>query len=351
MLLLVIILSIKSPCEISFLLLQKSFANIIVKLKRESILFRVMDIGLSIPIRMSAEEKETYAKTAKEIGIDSIWVGDNPPINNAFLDIGRLFANIKDINFWTGITSPFYYSVEVLFSLSVWFARNYPGRFGLGLGIGNMDIIDEDLIRSHPYSNFKKEIDKLFQIIRIRKENQNEDDFPPLAIGGLGNKMMNLAFDSADYFLLNSVSVFDIERTLLQLESSILSGPKRTELIPYGMIQIAKNKLDISLTLWNIAKDIAKGCSTEILRSHGYSAGMIQKIRDLPWRRQYEVPKGEIVDIANDFAVIGTKEEIIERLEIFRKYGKEKTIKGIVLGWIHSENQWEELKEIVQFLK
>ena len=135
-----------------------------------------MDIGLSIPIRMSAEEKVEYAKTAKEIGIDSIWVGDNPPINNAFLDIGRLFSSIKDMNFWTGITSPFYYSVEVLFSLSVWFARNYPNRFGLGLGIGNMDVIDEETIKDHPYSSFKEEIDKLFQIIEIRKENQNEDD-------------------------------------------------------------------------------------------------------------------------------------------------------------------------------
>ena len=310
-----------------------------------------MDIGLSIPIRMSAEEKVKYAKTAKEIGIDSIWIGDNPPINNAFLDIGRLFSSISDLNFWTGITSPFYYSVEVLFSLSVWFARNYPNRFGLGLGIGNMDVIDEELIKTQPYSSFKEEIDKLFQIIKIRKENQNENDFPPLAIGGIGNKMMNLAFEKADYFLLNSISIFDIERTLLQLESNLQSGSKKTGLIPYGMIQITENKNDISLTLWNIAKDIAKGCSTKILQSHGYSAEMIQKIRELPWRRQYEVPQGEIVQIANDCSIIGNKEEIIERLKVFKKYGREKTIKGLVLGWIYSENQWDVLEEIVQFLK
>ena len=310
-----------------------------------------MDIGLSIPIMMSAEEKEEYANTAKEIGIDSIWIGDNPPINNAFLDIGRLFSSVKDLNFWTGITSPFYYSVEVLFSLSVWFARNYPGRFGLGLGIGNMDIIKDESIRTQPFSSFKKEMDRLFQIIRVRKEKQKEDDFPSLAIGGLGNKMMNLAFETADNFLLNSISVFDLERTMIQLEDSLLSGPKGTNIIPYGMLQIADSTENMSLTLWNIAKDIAKSCSKTILQSHGYSAQMIQKIRELPWERQYEVPKGEIVQIANDFSIIGSKEEIIERLEIFKQYGEDNSINGIVLGWIYSENQWDELKEIVHYLK
>ncbi|MCG3226664.1 MAG: hypothetical protein H7645_07080 [Candidatus Heimdallarchaeota archaeon] len=310
-----------------------------------------MDIGLSIPIMMSAEEKEQYAKTAKEIGVDSIWIGDNPPINNAFLDIGRLFSSVKDLNFWTGITSPFYYSVEVLFSLSVWFSRNYPKRFGLGLGIGNMGIIDDESIKAQPFSSFKKEIERLFQIIRVRKEQQNEDDFPPLAIGGLGNKMMNLAFETADNFLLNSISVFDLERTMIQLEDSLLSGPKGTNIIPYGMLQIADNTENMSLTLWNIAKDIAKSCSKSILKAHGYSAQMIQKIRNLPWERQYEIPKGEILQIANDFSIIGSKEEIIERLKIFKQYGKDSSINGIVLGWIYSENQWDDLKEIVNFLK
>ncbi len=309
-----------------------------------------MEIGLSIPIKMTAEEKEQYVKTAKEVGISSIWIGDNPLINNAFLDIGRLFSTIKDVKFWTGITSPFYYSIEVLFSLSIWFSRNYSSRFGLGLGIGNMNIIDDDKIHAKPFTHFKQEITKLQEIARLRKEKQMKDDFPPLALGGLGNRMINLAFEKAEYLLLNSISKFDITRSLNLLEDSLLSGPKRTEIIPYGMIQILENEEEISPTLWNIAKDIAKGCSNSILISHGYSAQMIEQIRKLPWERQNKIPKGKILQIANDFSIFGTLEEVKERLFDIKQYSEEKLISNVVIGWIYSKNQWDDIKEIVQYL-
>jgi len=309
-----------------------------------------MEIGLSIPIKMSAEKKEQYAKTAKEVGISSIWIGDNPPINNAFLDIGRLFSVIKDMNFWTGITSPFYYSIEVLFSLSVWFSRNYSSRFGLGLGIGDMNIIDDYNVQAKPFTNFKQEITKLQEIARLRKEKQMKDDFPPLALGGLGNKMINFAFEKAEYLLLNSISKFDITRALNLLEDSLPSGPKKTEIIPYGMVQILENEEEVSPTIWNIAKDIAKGCSTKILKSHGYSAQMIEQIRQLPWKRQNKIPKGKIRQIAKDFSIFGTREEIIEKLFNIKQYSQEKLISNVVLGWIYSEDQWDEIKGIVHYL-
>lgn len=309
-----------------------------------------MEIGLSIPIKMTAEEKEQYAKTAKEVGINSIWIGDNPPINNAFLDIGRLFSTVKDMKFWTGITSPFYYSLEVLFSLSIWFSRNYSSRFGLGLGIGNMNIIEDDKIRSKPFTHFKQEITKLQEIARLRKEKQMKDDFPPLALGGLGNKMINLAFEKAEYLLLNSISKFDITRALNFLEDSLLISSKRTEIVPYGMIQILEKDEEISPTLWNITKDIAKSCSTKILKSHGYSTQMIEQIRKLPWKRQNKIPKGKILQIANDFSVFGSREEIIEKLFNIKQYSQEKLISNVVLGWIYSEKQWDEIKGIVHYL-
>jgi hypothetical protein len=352
MLLLERILSILSPYLVIFIqVIHKSIGKIIVKLKNILYQLSVMEIGLSIPIKMTAEEKEQYVITAKEVGISSIWIGDNPPINNAFLDIGRLFSSIKDMNFWTGITSPFYYSIEVLFSLSIWFSRNYSSRFGLGLGIGNMNIIDNEGISSKPFTSFKRELVRLQEIAGIRKEKQMKDDFPPLAIGGLGNKMINLAFEKADYLLLNSISDFDISRSLNILQDCLISAPKRTEIIPYGMIQILENKDEISPTLWNIAKDIAKGCSNSILKSHRYSAQMVEQIRKLPWNRQNKIPKGEILQIANDFSIFGTKEEVKEKMINVKKYSEDKSISNVVLGWIYSENQWDDLKEIVQFLK
>ncbi len=308
-----------------------------------------MKVGLSIPIRMSGEEKEIYAHDAKSIGIESIWVGDNPPRNNAFLDISRLLKGVKDIEIWTGITSPFYYSVEVLFALSIWLNNNFPNRFGLGLGIGNPDVFKDEDISLKPFSNFRSSVNKLLDIAKIRRTQLKLDDFPPLAFGGLGNKMLDYAKESAEFLLLNSIASVDINRAL-----TIYKKDKKTPnkcIIPYGMMQIQSNKKEISKTMWNITKDIAKSCSTSILREHGYSAQMIREIRDLKWEPYTSVPKGEILRIVNDFGIMGTLEEVLERIELIKGFQKNKLVNRVVLGWLYSENQWDSLKEIVKFLK
>ncbi len=307
-----------------------------------------MKVGLSIPIRMSGEEKENYARDAKSIGIESIWVGDNPPINNAFLDIGRLLKGVNGIEIWTGITSPFYYSLEVLFALSVYMYNNYPNRFGLGLGIGNPEIFKENDVSTKPFTNFRKSVNHLLEIAEIRKTQQKLDDFPPLAIGGLGKNMLIYAKEKAKFLLLNSISKFDIERAL-----SLYKKNKKhtsTSIIPYGMMQIQSDKAEISKTMWNITKDIAKSCSTTILKEHGYSAQMITKIRELKWDPYSTVPKGEILRIVNDFGILGSLDEVLERMETLKEHQKKANLERVVLGWLYSEKQWDSLKEIVRLL-
>lgn len=309
-----------------------------------------MEVGLSLPIKMTGEHKELYTLNARKIGVKSIWIGDNPPINNAFLDIGRLLKGIPDIEFWTGITSPFYYSLEVLFALSIWLYSNYSKRFGLGLGIGNPDVINDPTISKKPFTHFTKTVEDLLQIVDIRKNQVGLEDFPPLAIGGLGEKMLQFARRNADYLLLNSISHYDIERALNQIkETSEIN--KLYKIIPYGMLQIFTDDKEISLTVWNIIKDIAKTCSTKILKNHGYSTKKIQKIREMTWDWHSKVPKGEMLEITNDFGIVGTPEKVTEKFEELKKYSKNNYIDRFVLGWIHTYEQWDELKLLIKMLR
>jgi len=310
-----------------------------------------MELGLSIPIKMSVDEKEQYIYKAQSVGVNNIWIGDNPPINNAFLDIGRLISKTETMSFWTGVTSPFYYSLEVLFSLSVWFARNYPNRFGLGLGIGNVNVVENIEFKKKPYSSFKMEIEKLDDITKIRKKQTGEDDFPQLAIGGLGNKMISLATKRADYLLLNSVSEFDIKRAIEMVNRAASVNGKKIKIIPYGMMQIVSDKQDMSLTMWNIAKNVAKGCSTAILRTHGYTAKRIEQIRKLSWERYKKVPQGEINEIVNDFGFYDSLEEIKTRLKKIKEHKDSCLFQQIVFGWMYNENQWDDIKDLVKSIR
>ncbi len=310
-----------------------------------------MELGLSIPIKQSIDEKEQYIYKAQSVGVNHIWIGDNPPINNAFLDIGRLISKTETMNFWTGVTSPFYYSLEVLFSLSVWFAKNYPNRFGLGLGIGNVNVIENNEFKNKPFSSFKMEIERLDEITKIREKQTGEDDFPKLAIGGLGDKMISLATKKADYLLLNSVSDFDIERAVKIVTRAASVNGREIKIIPYGMMQIASDEQDMSLTMWNIAKDIAKGCSTAILRSHGYTAKRIEQIRKLNWERYKKIPQGEIIEIVNDFCFYGSLEQIKERLKKIKNHQNSSFFQQIVFGWMHNEDHWDDIKNLVKFIR
>ena len=310
-----------------------------------------MDVGLSLPIKITSEQKEEYVQKAQEIGVSSIWVGDNPPTNNAFLDIGRLIGKVPDMKFWTGITSPFYYSIEVLFSLSVWLSKNYPKRFGLGLGTGNLNLIQDQNIKNLPFTFFKKDVDKLLKLVEIRKTKQGQHDFPELAFGALGRRMISYSCEKANYLLLNSSSKFDIERAYNIVIKNPTKNKRKFGIIPYGMLQIKEENEKISPTMWNITKDIAKGTTDFILKTHGYSSKKIQMIRELSWERYDEAPKGEILEICNDFGIMGTIEEVLERMEYFKQMKNEQKIDAIVLGWIHSETQWDYIKQIVEFLK
>jgi len=310
-----------------------------------------MDVGLSLPIEMISQQKEDYVRKARKVGVSSIWIGDNPPINNAFLDIGRLIGNIEDVNFWTGITSPFYYSIEVLFSLSVWLSKNYPNRFGLGLGIGNLNLIPDEKVKNKPFTNFQNDVDKLLNLVEIRKAKQREYDFPQLAFGGLGKKMINYSAEKANYLLLNSSSKFDIERACKIVSENPSKNKRNFGIIPYGMMQIKEENEKVSTTMWNITKDIAKGSSDYILRSHGYSNEMIQLIRELSWERYEEVPEGEILSICNDFGIMGNIEQILERMDYYKQLESKKKIDSIILGWIHSDTQWDYIKQIVEYVK
>ena len=300
-----------------------------------------MELGLSIPIQMKLEQQLNYTMRAQEIGINHIWVGDNPPINNTFLTIAQLACKVKEIEFWTGITSPFYYIPEVLIALSRDLSSNYQNRFGLALGIGNSQLF------SSQNGLFQSFVNRIGILNKLREERniKHEVNFP-LGIGGLGSKMCRFALNSSDILLLNSTSEHDLDR--ISKICSEHEGVQKEEyrIYTYGMFQVLKENAEMSLTTWNITKDIAKGCSNVILKSHGYNSATISKIRDLPWERMDNIPKGELKEIVYDFAIVGEEEQILEKIDSLVFNRSNYNIEGLVLGWIFSENQWDFIKEI-----
>ena len=310
-----------------------------------------MEIGLTVHTNLQVDAIKEYLRHVEKMAVDHLWVGEIIPKNSAFVRIATILEIIKgNKQVWSGVTSPFYYDVHTLIAIINTFVRLYPEKFGLGLGIGNLKFIKNKDVITKPFTAFK---DKIFQLKQEWQELQNSQKFlkfPPLAIGGIGNKMCAFAGMHSDIFLLNSTSLYDVIRTYGILERIRRKEKKDCKLFSYAMLQI-QEKEDLDPLLWNIVKDIVVSLPIDILKSHKYSAKMIARVKSLSNKWDKTAPKGELRSIVHDFALIGTEEEIVLKLQKLKEKSENHELDGIVLSLFNFDNNWTTLNAIINQIK
>ncbi|UJG41191.1 MAG: hypothetical protein K9W45_01700 [Candidatus Heimdallarchaeum aukensis] len=302
-----------------------------------------MKIGFSIPISENNKNQLHYVKNLNDLGIEQFWIGDNPPVNNAFLTIEHILSRIEKITLGTGITSPFYYSKQTLVGTVEYFIKNYGKRFILGLGFGKKKSFFDSNERLD-FRKFQSYTHELVETVRHRLQKNNLQDSFSYAIGGLGNSISKFAILNADIFLVNSASKYDLKRINKIFNS--FDDKKKSQVFLYCMMEIREKKENISLKLWNIVKDIARNSSLNILEEHNYSQSMIEKIKQLPPEYMFKIPEGEVVHIVNDFALVGKIDELAEKVSNLMKTSK--IIDGLIFGWT---NEIYDYKKIADFLE
>jgi len=307
-----------------------------------------MEIGFSLPLKLGIDDKITYVHKIESLNFDHLWIGDNSITVDVFSNVKLALSSSHSLNVWTGITSPFYYTLRDLSKTCYYLSRNFSHRFGLGLGIGRKEILPENY-KKRPVYYFKKAVRSFIETY-ISSYNNSQLDFP-LAIGALEKKMCLFAFEVADILLLNSASERDIEYAH-SLRSSIANEPT-TKVFSYGMLDIlADSNSSISPFVWNIIKKIVTNASIQLLKRHGYSAKVIEIIKNtnaFVWDSR--APKGQWRAIIEDFAFVGTIEQIIEKLEKFKALHSTGYLEGMAFGWVYKSDQWDKIKEMRKLLK
>ncbi len=299
-------------------------------------------LGLSLPLRLEKEDKIKYAKKAEAMMVDHIWVGDNPQKNSAMFDVSAILEHTDVVELWTGVTSPFYYILDVLITFHYQMNKEYNNRFGLGLGIGNPSLFSDKLSSKSFFSDFSSKVKSLKKKEEIYLKNQKIQRLP-LSIGGLGNQMIQLAEQVADILLLNSGSIHDYNRA-----KSLIESDSECQILPYAMCQITdKDQNTPAVFIWNIIKDIAKGLSDEFLLAHNYSSDLISEIRKLPWEPMDYFPQ-KYETLISDFAMVGTFDYVVDRIKELSQ--QNTTFEGIVLGWYYDPDQWQYIEELKKLI-
>lgn len=308
-----------------------------------------MEFGIALNAPISLEKLHNHIKELSKFSFDHLFVGEMPPVSNSLVRMSTILSLTENWTVWSGITSPFYYNPDVFLGIIETFNQLFQGRFGIGLGIGNLKIIRKPEIVRRPFTNFKERVLELKEKwTEIQAKKSQYQSFPPLAIGGLGNKMCRLARDHADVFLLNSASGKDIERCYKIIHNNSHANCK---LFSYVMIQIVDKVENISGSLWNILKEIASFTSIHSLKERGYSAKEIEIIKALPKKWGKKLPSKEKISLLQDFAIIGNEQQVQEKLDDLHKYIKAKKVDGVVISIFADTRYWDDLKLVYAKLK
>ena len=304
-----------------------------------------MKIGFSIPITVNNKKQLDHILKLKNLGIEQFWIGDNPPVNNAFLTIEHILSRLDDVTLGTGITSPFYYSKKTLVGTVEYFIKNYGKRFILGLGFGRKKSFFDSNKRLD-FRQFQSYTLELVETVRHRLKKNNLQDSFSYAIGGLGDGISKFAILNADIFLVNSASKYDLKR--INKIFNNFDDKKKSQVFLYSMLEIQENKELVSLKLWNIIREIARNSSINILKEHNYSKSMIERIKKLPSEYMHEIPKNEVTQIINDFALVGTVSNIAEKISSLKR--SSSIIDGFVFGWTNESYNYNKIQELLEIL-
>ncbi|MHA1912712.1 MAG: LLM class flavin-dependent oxidoreductase [Candidatus Kariarchaeaceae archaeon] len=309
-----------------------------------------MKIGISVPLKASTSDQIKYAQKAEELQIDHLWVSDNPIGTNAFLIIDRLAAQTSKITFWTGITSPYYYSSHVLASLSLNLYRAHSGRFGLGIATGDLNRLKkEGIVAKKPVQFMATKMKELRTIwsTMIDKTENTKLTFPLIGLGAINPLMSSLASKESDLFLLNSGNVLDMQRAnqLIEKNKDHSSKETSTKLFPSIVHELLEEGEDPSSFTWNLLVQIVKFISLSILEKYGYSSLQIRQIQALPWTNSKFT--SDLQWILDDFALVGSFDYCLSKVKEITK----QPIEGFYLSTVPKPSSWQFLEEVITLLK
>lgn len=220
------------------------------------------------------------------------------------------------------------YSLKALTELTWNVSKQSNERIGLGLSVGDIG----KLKLQYPNLSVRKAINKLDKILTEfpvywNKLQKNSEDrvipLPKIAVGALGDKMITLAADKADYLFLNSSRLIDIERA----QKIIKFRKSSCKLIPLVLLEPYPKK---DLFVWYLVKKMLKYSSKSVLRSYGYDNSLINIIKNLTDDYPKNLPETDDSELKNVFyetIVTGSENDILTKIKDIQKMD----VDGIVI--------------------
>ncbi len=310
-----------------------------------------LSFGIEFLPAKNIEKLVEYAKLSEEVKIDYVWVTDHYNNRNVYATLTAMAYATNSIKLGTGVTNPYVINPCWTASAITTIDEVSKGRAVLGIGAGDKITLESIGIE------WKEPLTTINEAVRIMKKLLNGERVTfkgkiyniknaklsykpirkiPIYIGAQGPKMLALAGSLADGVLINASHPIDFENAIKYIKESLEKREEKIDffdIVAYTSLSIDENEEKAKEAAKIVVAFIVGGSPQAILERHGINISKALEISNA-------ISKGDfgkaisLVDekMLNEFAIVGTPEQAIERINELKKIGVTQIVAGSPIG-------------------
>jgi len=315
-----------------------------------------MKFGLRIPLCASPQEVAKVVLQAEAGGFDIAWLPDSQVIwRDVWVNMGVSGTLSSTIKLGTCVSNPVTRHPSVSASAAAATDELTNGRliFGIGSGDSSVRVMGWEtaklkqmrdyigMMRPLLNGEFVEPYGRKFKLAGATGRHV------PIYVAATGPKMLQLAGEIADgVILLSGISKESIEFAMTNLEIGAKRGGRRVQdldIVTGAFCEISDN--------WRTVKNLCRPYAAKWAMKHGdtlRAAGMtVPEVQDVSgiypdlshaedWDRAMEltdwVPDEAVEGFAEKFCLMGTAEEVAEKIRTLESYG----VSALYIRWFYS---------------
>jgi len=275
-------------------------------------------------------------KEAENLGFSHVWVGDSHLIwREPFVNMAAIALNTSRVIIGTGVTNPITRHPSVLASAYASLDEMAPGRFAVGIGLGDSSLETMGLKQAR-MGQLEKAIAQMRSVIEGREAelesgkihiNFGRGESIPFYLAASGPKMLELSGRIADgVIILVGVDSEALDKALARIESgATAAGRKLSDLdlvlwVPCAVSDTAPAKEAVKA---HVARVVAHPLPFSLNQDEQQVLEDIRKAYNYYQHMDQKASQAQVIPdwLVDKFAIAGSTEECAAKVEELRSSG------------------------------
>ena len=290
-------------------------------------------------------ELKQYGRIAEACGYESLWVTERYFHEEIFSLLGYLGAATETIKLGVGVTNPYTRHPALLAMAAATLDRITGGRFVMGLGRSERDVIQGRMGMSYGDAPavMSEAVSLMKALLGAKKVSRSEGNFKirdtrlatlpvqsdlPIYLAAIGNKGLDLAGTIADGVVLNAyVPPAYVEYAVSRIRKAAVRAGRDPKDIDIACMVVIRLTNDPGSMMPTLKKRIVRLLSEPyvgeiLLEKGGFDDSVLPAIRRSFVKDDGDSAKGLITDeMVESFYVIGDERKCKARVEAYRRAG------------------------------